>query len=325
MKALEHISDYIDRLSYAVKGIRFFALVGGVALTGLGHYFRGSDVAWQASISNTLFWVGLVVLLITNLLLVFVDRQSVEILKSLHEEEKRSDELEELVDENQFETEALVAWNTLTRLNSELLDQALINPAMDQASRSRVFEAAVEFIADRKYRLFGVDDDYFNISVYEHSGADNELHCIACYRSRPSDAKGPHRSWKVGEGHVGKAFELQRELVCADARAPDVAGWIAAPPAKLKSDDEEKYISLIAVPIAVDTDHPLGVIIVTSDQPQRFVNRSDVETDSEAQRHFFAVESLQDIAAQLAQLMCILEANEQKGDGEDESIEQKSA
>lgn len=318
MKTLAHLSDYLDRLATAVKCIRFLALVGSVAIIGIGHYFRGAEAEWQTSIADTLFWIGLAVLLIANLLLVFVDRQPVEILKSLHEEEKRSKKREDLIKEYRLESEALTAWNTLTRFNSELLDQALLNPEMNRNSRSRVFEAAVEFIADYKQRLFGIEDDYLNISVYERSDADDELHCIACYRSRSSDAEGPHRSWKIGEGHVGKAFELKRGLVCADARKPDVAGWVAAPTGKLKDDDEKKYISLIAVPIAVDSDKPLGVIVVTSDRPRRFVNLSDVETESEAQRQKFAVESLQDIASQIAQLMRILEIAEDEEEREEE-------
>ena len=312
MKALDHLSVFLNRLSFAVKGIRFFAMVGGVALTGLGHYFRASSVAWQAGIADTLFWIGLVTLLLTNLLLVFVDKQSVEVLQSLHEEEKRNNELELILDDYEYETEALIAWNTLSRLLSELLDQALTNPVFDEHTRNRMFQAAVEFIADRKLRLFGVEDDYLNVSIYEHREADGELHCVACFRSRPSDAEGPHRTWGVGEGHVGKAFELQRELVCADARASDVAAWIAAPPDKHRDDDTERYISLIATPIAVEADKPLGVVIVTSDQPKRFVNTSDIETDSDAQRQRFAVESLQDFAAQLAQLMCILNSKPEK-------------
>ena len=300
MKTLQYLSDYIDRLNLSVKIIRFSALAGGMAFMGIGHYLRGSDVEWQV-ISDTLFWVGLVVMLFANLLLVFVDKQPVEIVKSLHE-------LEGLVDGLRFENKALAAWNTLTKINSEILDQTLMNPTMDQDSRSRVFNAAVECIAGRKHRLFGIEDDYLNISMYEYFDTDKELRCIACYRSRPSDAKGQHRSWKIGEGHVGKTFEKKRELICEDARDPNVADWIAAPPEKQKSGDDNKYISLIAVPIAIDANQPLGVLIVTSDQPHRFVNQSDVENEAKAQ--YPAVEALQDIASQLAQLMCILKMGE---------------
>ena len=130
-KTLQHLSDYINQLIFAVKRIRLLALVVGGILTGIGHYFRGSNLEWQASISDTLFWVGIVVLLITNLLLVFIDKQPVEIFKSLHEDERQSNELRGLVDSLRFETKSLIAWNTLTRFNSDLLNEALANPTMD--------------------------------------------------------------------------------------------------------------------------------------------------------------------------------------------------
>ena len=259
-------------------------------------------------------------MLITSLWLIFIDKHSAEILKSLHEEQKKSDELESLANNLRFKNKALVSWNTIMKVNFELLDQTLITPTMDPTSRARLFNTVVECIAERKHRLFGIEDDYLNISVYEYSDTDEELQCIACYRSRPSDAKGPHRSWKTGEGHVGKTFELKRELICADARASDVADLIAPPQEKMKSTDRERYISLIAVPIAVDANHPLGVIIMTSDQPQRFVNRSDVEIGSKESQP--AVEALQDIASQLAQLMCILGMKE-LDNGKEQNNEQE--
>ena len=302
MKALQHLSNYIDQVGLSAKSIRFIALGGGV-LTAVGHYLHGPSVEWQI-ISGTLFWFGLFVMLATNLLLVFIDRQSVEILKSLYDEEKKSDGLEGLANENK----ALISWNTLMKINFELLDRALLNPTMDEDSRSRIFSAAVKCVAGRKYQLFGIEDDYLNISLYEYSDTDKKLHCIACYRSPPFDSGGPYRSWNSGEGHVGRTFELKREWVCPDTRDPNVANWFEPSLKNKKDTDKERYISLIAVPIAVDVDRPLGVIIVTSDQPQRFVNRSDVNIDSKA-RHP-AVEALQDIASQLAQLMCILKMGE---------------
>ena len=65
---------------------------------------------------------------------------------------------------------------------------------------------------------------------------------------------GRHRSWGVGEGHVGKAFELQTELICSDATKPDVAAWIAAPPAKSKESDNKWFVFLAAIPIAIDIE-----------------------------------------------------------------------
>ena len=322
MKTPQYLSDYIDQLGFSVRVIRFFALAGGLALIGIGHYFRGSNVEWQASISDTLFWVGLVVMLITNLLLVFIDKQPVEVLKSLHEEEEKSGKLEGLVNDLRFENKALISWNALTKVNFELLDRALMKPTMDQDSRSLVFNVAVECIAERKHRLFGIEDDYLNISVYEYSDTDEKLHCIACHRGPTSDAGGQYRSWKIGEGHVGRTFQSKRGWVCADTRDSSVANWFEPSLENRKDTDRERYISLISVPIAIDAEHPLGVIIVTSNKSQRFVNRSDVEIGSKAQHP--TVESLQDIASQLAPLMCILKV-ESSDNGKGQNNEAESS
>lgn len=306
MGFLDHASSYLDALSVAVKRIRFVALVGGVGLTGVGSYFRTSSVQWQADVSDTLFWVGLAVLLLMNLLLVFVDKQAVETLKSLHEQEKRTGELEDRRVELEQVNIAFAAWLSLIKLLSELTDQAMATKEAEPETKRRLLNAAVEFIVEYKTRLFGIGDDYLNVSIYEYVASSESLECVACYRSRSSDAVGPHRSWRSGEGHVGKAFERQTELVCGDARAPDVASWIAAPPDKFQDDDPVKYVSLAAIPIAIRADDPLGVIIMSSDQPHRFVSRDQEPGDFEQEQGQFAVGALQDIAAQLAQLMFIL-------------------
>lgn len=326
MTTIEHVSKYIDSLSGAVKRLRFAALVIGAGLTALGHYARGTEGTWLAENANSVYWVGLTVLLLTNLVLVFVDKQSIETIKSLHKEESKNKDLLAELNALHDNHRAAVAWLTLDKLISELVDQAIEADHVDQEAAKRLYAAAVEFIAEYKNRLFGMEDDYINISIYEFNSETAELECVACFRSRPSDADGPHRTWKIGEGHVGKAFEVQNELVCGDATAPDVAAWIAAPPGKLRDDDIEKYVSLAAIPIAISTSHPLGVIIMTSSEPYRFVNFDEVDDDYEdgvdVQRAKFAVAALQDIAAQIAQLMSIIkskQANQEVGSNENGS------
>lgn len=326
MTSLEHVSRYLDGLSGAVKRLRFVALVIGTLLTALGHYARSSEREWLSGNADVLFWTGLVVLLLTNLILVFVDRQAVEVMKSLHDEERNNTRLVEELESLRGDHRAAVAWLTLNKLISELVDQAIEADYVSKETESRLYGAAVEFIAEYKSRLFGVDDDYVNIAIYRFDKEREELECVACYRSRPSDAEGPHRTWRSGEGHVGKAFELQNELVCGDATAPDVAAWIAAPPNKFRQDDGEKYVSLAAIPVAISAAEPLGVVIMTSSERYRFINLNETDDDYaddvDVQRAKFAVAALQDIAAQIAQLMCIL--NAKQTNQEDETDEDGS-
>lgn len=325
MTTISHISNYLDSLSGAVKKIRFFALIVGAGLTATGSYFRGADQGWLADNANTIFWVGLITLLITNLLLVFIDKQAVETLKSLHAEEAKSRSLQAELDALADDHRTAMAWLTLSKLMTEMVDQVIAAESIDAETSKRMYNTVVEFIADYKTRLFGIGDDYLNISIYEFDATTQELQCVACYRSRPSDAEGPHRTWKIGEGHVGKAFELQSELICADARAPDVAAWVAAPPGKYRPEDSEKFVSLAAIPVAINTEDPLGVVIMTSSEPYRFINFNDVDYPTsdkiDFQRAKFAVGALQDIAAQVAQLMSIVKSKSknQEADHDDEN------
>ena len=328
MKSLNHLSNYLDRLIPSVRFIRFIVSVVGAFLTAVGAYFRSADpplgrdeqiFSFLVSQSDTLFWVGLAIMLLAQFLLVFIDRQAVDILKSLFEQEAKTNQINESLEQSETERRTMLAWITLTRLVSELIDQAISAKNIDANFEKKIYETLVEFVAEYKSRLFGMGDEYVNISVYKFNNILDGLVCIGCYRSRPSDIHSTHRTWMDGEGHVGKAFNLKSELICADATAPDVAPWIAAPQAKSDPKDKDKYVSLAAIPIAIDSDDPLGVFIVTSSQPYRFVNVNDLPLDVgrsvDLQQVKFAVAALQDIAAQIAQLMYIIDTKKKVGEG----------
>ncbi|EEB85944.1 GAF domain-containing protein [Roseobacter sp. GAI101] len=319
MKTIEHVTGYLDSLSLSVKTLRLVALVVGVGMSAVGYYFRGSEHPILSENADTIWLVGLSMLLLANLVLVFVDKQSVELLKSLHAKETEVEATEQTVSELSHDNTTLTAWLALTKLLSELTDQAMAADTVDRETTIRLYKAAVEFIAEYKGRLFGFNDDYANIAIYEFDQSRGELVCVACYRTRPSDAEVEHRSWKPGEGHVGKAYELQTELVCSDARVPDVSAWISAPPEKFREEDTNRYVSLAAIPIALEAERPLGVVIMTSSEPYRFVNFQQVDDDPLMQRAKYSVAALQDIAAQIAQLMFILRSkrNNQEGETDD--------
>lgn len=191
------------------------------------------------------------------------------------------------------------------------MDQALTTPDLSLEKKKVFFTAVVEILADYKFSLFRIADEYCNISIYEYSAEKNYLGCIACYRSRPSDALGDHRTWKVGEGHVGKAFELQRELICGNSSAPDIKPWISASPNNFDARDDERYVSLAAVPIGVNAEEPVGVLIVTSNVPMRFANSDENHGDENArEERRLAVAALQDFAAQVGQLVAVFRLRE---------------
>lgn len=316
-KAWEHAEGFLSIASRRIKAIRFVATVLGALLIAGSQFARNfnfncpvdePDCALEAvgvfvdSTASTAFVVGLIMVLIANLVLVFVDKQSVETVRDLHKAEMEMERQRARIERNVRTETALVAWTTLTKVLSEVLDTALAKDQLSLEDTRKLYEFAIEAIAERRMRLFGIEDDYLNISLYAWRDEANELECLACYRSRPSDMMKARRSWKPGEGHVGKAFELQRPLICSDARVPDVAAWIAAPPGKSKPEDSEKYISLAAVPVGLTSTKPLGVLIMTSDVAGRFTTDANGESTSP----HYGVAALQDLASQLAQIMFVI-------------------
>lgn len=301
------VESYLKRAERAVWFLKLVNVLSGVALA-ISYFSRGSEKLPEY-FSGSLFVIGIVCLVVASVLLMIFEHGPVEQLRALHEAEAARDDLASQCDEADNGIKTLNAWLTLIMLLQEVVDKAISAATIDEETKTRLYDMAVEFIAEPKGRLFGVGDEYVNISVYEYKSEDGLLHCVACYRSRSSDAKGPHRAWKPGSGHVGKAFELKSELVCSDATQPDVAAWITAPPDSYHPSDDTKYRSLVSVPIALDQDAPMGVLVMTSDVPGRFQrNHESYRTDEPNGR--VAVYALQDIAAQLAQLMHLIQTKE---------------
>lgn len=80
----------------------------------------------------------------------------------------------------------------------------------------------------------------------------------------------PVREWPVGQGFAGAAFARDKEVVLADAQAPNVLAVLNMG-GKEKDGDDTKYRSIAAVPIRVALHgSPWGVVIATSDKTGRF-------------------------------------------------------
>jgi hypothetical protein len=139
-----------------------------------------------------------------------------------------------------------------------------------------IFEAQVRELLDQlvvaKHTLFGMGDELWNFSVYLWRPEAGELSCIACRRPARSDEEAAHRSWAPGEGHVGKAFQMKRALICEDSTDVNVRGFFDAPEAKrAEYDDATRYRSLAAIPFVVPGDsEPAGVVVATSNIKGRF-------------------------------------------------------
>jgi hypothetical protein len=140
-------------------------------------------------------------------------------------------------------------------------------PAVETQARDML-----DLLVASKSTLFGMGDEQWNFSIYLWNGGAGQLDCIACRRPARTDEDAPHRSWRPGEGHVGKAFQMRRALTCADSTDPNVRSFFDAPEDKRAGyDDSQRYRSLAAVPFQLPgAEGPTGVVVATSDVPGRF-------------------------------------------------------
>ncbi len=320
--SLDHLLDYIRPLALVLRVARLIFSAFGMAAIAVGQIWMTSQTVWHQEWAPSIFWCGVGAIVITGFILLFFEKDSASLLLDLNASEVLVRDQSDHIRYLERREEILLSWQSVTKLLAELLDQALTDPELSPEKKNIFYTAVVEILADYKFSLFRIADEYCNISIYEHSTETGHLECIACYRSRPSDALGEHRTWKVGEGHVGKAFELQRELICADSSAPDIKPWISASPNNFDERDDKRYVSLAAVPLGVNAEEPIGVLIVTSNVSMRFANSDENDgNDNMKEERRLAVAALQDFAVQVGQLVEVFrlrEAKRAEGTSEDE-------
>ena len=82
--------------------------------------------------------------------------------------------------------------------------------------QKRRFAAMLDVVVADKAILFGMSSDRWNFAIYSYDSGMGCLICIACRRPIRAEEEAPHRSWKSGEGHIGIAFQMRREIVAGD-------------------------------------------------------------------------------------------------------------
>jgi GAF domain-containing protein len=80
------------------------------------------------------------------------------------------------------------------------------------------------------------------------------------------------RTWKQGQGHVGKAFSDGTAKITGDALDPNVASLMSPPSTLARGYDRQAYRSFASIPIVLENDLETvyGVLVATSDEVNRF-------------------------------------------------------
>lgn len=305
----EHIFAILRSSSRFLISIKIISNAVAIVAIAFGQNFYNSQNDLVSGVAAGFFWFGVSVIIVLNVFLAFFEKNHLNSVIALHITESNLQNAKLDIDYLKTRESKLLAWQNINQFISAVNSEVLSLESIDDDSIYNCLNSSIELIFSNKLTLFGIADEYCNVALYIQDRDDGLLKCEACCRSIPSDALGEHRSWVSGEGHVGRAFQLRRELICADANSPDVRHWIAASPERFDDLDEERYVSLAAVPVALTEDHPLGVLIVTSAVAGRFRHADDnAGSDESFEERRIPIAALQDIAVQLAHLVTICES-----------------
>lgn len=139
-----------------------------------------------------------------------------------------------------------------------------------QVNRGELLGRMLDVLVADKSTLFDMDSDRFSFGVYLYEPTTQRLDCISCRRPTRAEEDAPHRSWEPGEGHVGLAFQIKREVIAADTSDPLTQALFDAPEAKRQPTDRDRYRSIASIPIRLAANELVGVLVATSDVPGRF-------------------------------------------------------
>lgn len=117
---------------------------------------------------------------------------------------------------------------------------------------------------------------HFTLCVYQaklNPGSAATLH-LAAHRRTVECEISEARVWEEGFGAVGLAFTRRKEVIVPDTHSPELGSIYDLQPAKIE--DRERYRSIIATPIILDSDSvPWGIVVATSSEPNHFSAAED--------------------------------------------------
>ncbi len=147
--------------------------------------------------------------------------------------------------------------------------------------------------------------DQWTICLYKALPASGdcrfELHLVEHLRAIKCD-KSTARIWQEGKGVAGVAFSNASEIMIEDL-ASDAARAVFKPSGMERNYDDDRYRSMVAVPILVQGDaRPWGIVAATSDTVGHF--------NPDAEQGLKPVEAIRSFAKYAALAVAMIQARE---------------
>lgn len=275
----EKIRDISNKGSYSVKKERIslslivtFVLPTFIALwIGIFKEFLSENSGW--------WWGILVVLILCQLALslILLSRKNL-LADTYYYSRKLLDQIEELDREKGKKIEELEYYAISSKIQrywaiseSYLFSQDIDESEIDNELKKYFTKIFLPFTTKLGETLFGyTHHEQWNHAIYFYDSEDSKLHPFWREKSLNHPSIGIGRSWAMGQGHVGLAFDKREAIITSNAMEEKIRSLAAAPKRTRKDYDGNAYISFAAIPIMLDDDEPIGVLVATSNIKNRF-------------------------------------------------------
>ncbi|PXW67454.1 hypothetical protein C7964_10629 [Loktanella sp. PT4BL] len=293
--------QYLRDSSRSLKLAKIFGTVVGAAMIALHPWVSTQSFQNAQDIASILLWVGLALTTFSSLVLVFADRTTSEILAENLRLSKQHREDEDEFDFYENYVDHVLARLSLNSYMREIVEAATVDDGFDLDALKKSSKAVLGLLDERKTALFGIQDEKWNFGVYRYDAEVEKLVCLACKRADEVPPNHVHRSWRVGEGHVGLAYSRSNEIIFSDANTPELRTVVGAKGQNYREYDEHAYRSLASMPISTDGANPLGILVATSDKIGRYQDESE-----RGERDWEREDALRETAAFLAILFKLI-------------------
>ena len=209
--------------------------------------------------------------LLGGVVLASIDEGTATILADAMASEERAAAAEAERDAGNARIAFAAALYAISRTGMEFIERYLATDPQDRKPVDDVAFQLSDLVVDQKYDLLRIGDEEWTLTIFLHDPATNQLVPRVPRRRTPQAEQASHRRWPADVGHGGRAFSTKTVLVCPDARNPSEAQYFKAPSHLHKPSDADIYRSFASVPILLGSGEALGVVVATSNQPDRFV------------------------------------------------------
>ncbi len=326
------------------KALQIGFILGGAALTGLCELTLNTENLpdYVQGVAQTLWFVGLLLILLAGAVLVFIDQTAPEVLaeadqalqaaRTIEESIRASSAAEmahlrqlvdatlaqvgdaertiaEMVDDLAEADRAGIRLGTLYSLTRSALlegvEAVALGGALDDEKRRKLTNLILDSFGMFSHQLFGFIDEYWALTVFVPEIDGDGVQRLGCYstlRSLRNDEGRPHRRWEKGEGCAGLAWDAAEERVI-----PDITTETSLRVRKEnRNGDGIRHRSLAAVPVLVGSE-VVAVLCASSSVADRFVRPISGAAESKG---IDAVEPLRAIASHLAILFALTHLND---------------